>query len=52
MKVLVLGCNGMAGHVITRYLKEGSSVLEKVKALESEGIMIGEGFGICLKYVK
>jgi hypothetical protein len=37
---------------ITRYLKEGSSVLEKVKALEDEGIMIGEGFGICLKYVK
>jgi len=22
MKVLVLGCNGMAGHVVTRYLKE------------------------------
>lgn len=37
---------------ITRYLKEGSSVLEKVKELESQGIMIGEGFGICLKYLK
>ena len=37
---------------IKRYLKEGSTVLEKVIALEKEGIMIGEGFGICLKYVK
>lgn len=37
---------------IKRYLKEGSSLLEKVISLENEGILIGEGFGICLKYVK
>lgn len=37
---------------IKRYLKPGSAVLEKVIALENEGILIGEGFGICLKYVK
>ena len=37
---------------ITRYLKEGSSVQQKVLELEKEGILIGEGFGLCLKYVK
>lgn len=37
---------------IKRYLKEGSSLLEKVIQLEEKGIMIGEAFGICLKYVK
>ena len=24
----------------------------RVKQLESEGVLIGEGFGICLKYVQ
>ena len=37
---------------IKRYLREGSKVMEKVIALENEGVMIGEGFGVCLKYVK
>ena len=37
---------------IKRYLKPGSAVLEKVEALEKEGIIVGEGFGICLKYIK
>ena len=37
---------------IKRYLKEGSSLLEKVTQLEEKGIMIGEAFGICLKYVE
>lgn len=37
---------------IKRYLKEGSPVLDKVLKLEEEGILIGEGFGICIKYVK
>ena len=37
---------------IKRYLKEGSSVLNKVLEMEKEGIIIGEGFGICLNYVE
>ena len=37
---------------IKRYLKRGSLLLEKVETLEKSGIMIGEGFGVCLKYIK
>ena len=37
-------------HII-RYLKSGSGLLEKVTSFEKSGIMIGEGFGLCLKYV-
>ena len=36
---------------IKRYLKTGSSLLNKVTELEKNGTLIGEGFGICLKYV-
>ncbi len=36
---------------IKRYLKPDSELLRKVKALEDKGVMIGEGFGICLNYI-
>lgn len=36
---------------IKRYLNEGSKLLAKVTQLEEEGVIIGEGFGICLNYV-
>lgn len=37
---------------IKRYLKEGSRLADKVNSLEKDGIMIGEGFGICLNYIE
>lgn len=37
---------------IKRYLREGSLLLDKVTELEKKGIMIGEGFGLCLKYLE
>lgn len=36
---------------IKRYLKHGSELLNKVLELEKNNTLIGEGFGICLKYV-
>lgn len=36
---------------IKRYLKSGSNLLNKVVELENSGTIIGEGFGVCLKYV-
>ena len=35
---------------IKRYLKQGSPLANKVEQLESQGVLIGEGFGVCLKY--
>ena len=35
---------------IKRYLRENSDVYNKVISLENEGVMIGEGYGICIKY--
>ena len=35
---------------IKRYLKQGSPLALKVEQLENEGVLIGEGFGVCLKY--
>lgn len=37
---------------IKRYLTSESPLLKKVESLEKSGIMIGEGFGICLKFIK
>lgn len=37
---------------IKRYLRENSVVYNKVIALEKEGVMIGEGYGICIKYLQ
>ena len=37
---------------IKRYLKEGSKALNKVLELEKQGMVFGEGFGICIKYLK
>lgn len=37
---------------IKRYLRENSAVYDKVIALENEGVMIGEGYGICIKYLQ
>ena len=36
---------------IKRYLKAGSNLLTKVLELENSGVLIGEGFGVCLKFV-
>ena len=36
---------------IKRYLKENSKLFKVVTELEEKGVMIGEGFGICLKYI-
>ena len=47
MKVLVLGCNGMAGHVITRYLKEKNHdvyglALSASNALEQDHMFVAD----------
>ena len=36
---------------IQRYLKEDSNLYYRVKKLESEGILIGEAYGVCFDYV-
>ena len=47
---IILSQNKEENH-IKRYLNKGSRLLEKVNQLEEQGILIGEGFGICLNYV-
>lgn len=37
---------------IKRYLRNGTKLYDKVTTLEKEGILIGEGFGVCLDYLK
>ena len=36
---------------IQRYLKEDSNLYYRVKQLESEGVLIGEAYGVCFDYV-
>ena len=47
---ILLSQHRESNHIV-RYLKAGSELLTKVTDLEKGGTMIGEGFGICLKYV-
>lgn len=58
MKVLVLGCNGMAGHVITRYLLEKSYdvyglALSKSDALNESHMFVADvtNFGVLDKII-
>ena len=37
---------------IVRYLRSGTKLHDKVLSLEKEGILIGEGFGVLLQYLK
>ena len=47
---IIFDFNDETNH-IERYLKEDSNLYYRVKQLESEGVLIGEAYGVCFDYI-